>query len=264
MEFPPTPNLAVSVRAALVREAPNTRNNRWWLGAAAGVAAAAVLVAIGVFVLTPRGSNHAVSANSILLHAAHTRPANGQVIHLVYRLKVEAAGSSIDTPMNVWDSYANGVYTTVDVHRNPVITAVRFVESNGNVRHSWSTHMKALGGKLRSLGRSPLAGQDGRLIAWRVLALKGSNERVHLDGVRMVAGRQAYVLRVHAAQSEGGPFTLAYDTHTYDLLSASAPGFQDRLASKQALKTSVTPQLILGYLKSPKKIAPTVASVGAY
>jgi hypothetical protein len=221
-------------------------------------AAAAIFLAV---LLNSRQSNGGlVSADDVLFRAAHAHPQPGQVVHLVYSVHLAVASSSEVRPVNVWDRYANGLYTTVDIQRRSPLAAARFVERNGMVRRSWLTHGGIRPARLGALSKSLIAGQDGRLIAWSVIDLKRSHpSAVQFQGLTTRAGRPVYVLRVAAGHARGGPFTIAFDARTFDLVQVVAPGLRDRLVSTTALSTSTAPNLVVAYMKSAK---PTPASSG--
>lgn len=223
-------------------------------------AAAAILL---VVLLNSRQSNGGLaSADDVLFRAAHAHPQPGQVVHLVYSVHVALASASEVRPVNVWDRYANGLYTTIDIQRRSPLAAERFVERNGTVQRSWLTHGGIRPARLSVLSKSLIAGQDGRLVAWSVIDLQRSHpSAVHFQGLTTLSGRRVYVLRVAAGHARGGPFTIAFDARTFDLVQVVAPGLRDRLVSTTALSTSTAPNLVVTYLKSAKPSSSS--SIGA-
>ena len=271
MTIPPTPNIAARIRPALaasgtsrpVRRLPLLRWTTF-----GGLAAVIAVVAL-IFVLRPVAHAPAVvSADRVLARAASNHPKPGEIVHLVYSVRFSTANGSVVRPLNVWDSYSDGAYTTIDVQRNlnvlaSSISAVKFVEKHGRVLRKWSSHPRNRYEKLTAPSRGPVAGQDGRLIASRVLNMSRARLwTVTVTGERTIAGHRSYLLAVDIKKDK--TLTIAFDVHSYDLVSISAPGFDDQLVSRRTLTASAAPQLIVAYLAARSPLPAQTGSTTAY
>jgi hypothetical protein len=275
--LPETPDLRASVSARLRAAATTSpRKDRFRSKAAmlvrprvlaVGLPAFMVIAAVLLFLLVSSlNQRPSLDAGTILLRAAHAPAVPGQVTHLLYQVTVTGRGREITRPVNVWSGSVAGSFTAVDVQRVPTISAQRFVEHGVIVSRTWVSSKRTFPWSVAGvLAHTPIAAQDGRLVAATVLRMTRLQRWVaRRESDRRVRGTAALVLSVAGPGVQPECLTLAFDARTYTLLEASAAGYSEKLISRQVLAKADTPELIATYLKAKQAQNPPSAGSATY
>lgn len=271
VSFPPTPNIAAAVTARLSHGTvagswrPHLRRHQVGYALMMVAVLSIVVAGIGIGSTLESPSKHSLSAESVLRRAARVQPSENQLIRLSFRVSMRGAGGGRVGTVNVWEAEIGGTYTVLEVQPGTRIGAARFVEQNGSVIRSWAAGGASRDLLLKTLAGTPLAGQDARLLAARILEGKrGSAWNVLVAGRATVGGKHALVIRLTPPPPAGGAITLSFDAGNYRLLRIATGGYVAQLVSTHVVSRGNVPQLVTAYINSPTKPEPASNGVATY